>query len=380
MRALLLALTVVLLCAAACRSAAPSQSVDTSTPRDARVERFEELRRQWTRAVDELCAEADAARVAEMSGQPHTAVPLGMIEVDARPELAAIYAECESLAPDVPEALQFCIDAPGERPFMPQAFARRSGPMALWKAVRAAPASESVERCLWKLWNGSDPDGDRRYPYLSHLSGMKDLPRDSLARGWARLAKAVWVHSIGAADFTLRDHKLTLDALGALEFDYPGTSVAEHARALRHVVESLDAGTAAPELPLVDLAGRSMNLADQRGHCALLVFWDPKDSCTARVLQRIQQLTTPIDLFGVQVGGDAADVARLTQGSRMTWRNAIVAEGSKALLASWGVRALPANFLIDAQGRLRAIDLYGEALNRAVRELQAGRFASTRER
>jgi hypothetical protein len=384
MRAIPLALPLTLLAATACRSAtAPQvtvpQPIEPGDARDPRFERFAELKRRWKLQCDALDADVDAANIAAAWAEPLVVHRFTRrIDLD-RGELNAIYVECQSLAPDVPAALQFCVDA-SIWWFARDPFDRHGGPETVWKTVREAPHSESVEQCLWKLWNGSDPAGDARYPYLNCLSRMDDLPADSLARGWARLAKAVWVNGVGAPDFALRDQKLMLDALGALESDYPGTNVARHAQALRHIVEALGAGTPAPALSLVDLEGRPMNLAEERGHCALFVFWDPDGDCTERVLKRIHQLSSRIDMRGVQIGGDAADVARLLQGSRQPWRIALAAEQAPALLESWGIHALPATFLIDEQGRVRAMDLYGDALDRAVRELKAGTLASARER
>jgi hypothetical protein len=198
---------------------------------------------------------------------------------------------------------------------------------------------------------------------------MPDLPRDSLARGWSRLAEAVWMNAIGAPDALMHDPRLAIDALGGLEADFPGTAVAQHASALRRIVEAPIACSLAPALDLVDLQGRPMSIAGPRRDGALVVFWDPADPTSAKVFDRIQDLSVDIDLLGIQVGGQAADAAQLMRTAGTRWKVALVPGSNDPLLRRWGVRALPATFLVDDQGEIRAIDLFGNALERTSRAL-----------
>jgi hypothetical protein len=365
MRAALIALAVAFCISAACRSAAPPRSLH-SHHED--FEKFTQLQQRWDAALHELDRERNEVRCRAIMGEKvkEGVEPPG---TKFRPVFEQIYEECERLATEVPEALQFCLGA--RKPALPGDvdFGNRRGVETLYKTVRVAPDSESVERCLWKLWSGSEPEDSARYDYLRALSGMRDLPSGSLARGWARLAKTVWVHGIGAPDFASHDPKLALDALAALESDYADTNVAQHAQALRRRVEMLQAPAAAPALQLTDLDGRKLSLADPRDRCALLILWDPADPTSANVLAALQHTGELVDLFGVQVGGDEADVARLMRGCPLPVRTAIVAGRSDPLLRDWGVRALPASFLIDREGRLRAFDVFGEALRRSAKLL-----------
>jgi len=369
MRATVLALCLAPIATAACRSAAPSTPV---APAQAQVEpraRFKDLMQRWEKARTELHADVERRMNEESTGgdtaQKPAAVPLS----NAHPELKAMYLEFEALAPEVPEALQFCVAISCDPLLALWNFPLELGPETLCKTVRAAPGTDSVERCLWRLWNGSEPDALQRGPYLDALSELGDVPAGSLARGWSRLAQTVRDNGIGATDSMSHDPRPALDALAAIESEYPGTAVGRHAQALVRIAGAYPRAAMAPALELISIDRQPLNLSKSRGRCALVLFWDPADRLTPEVLDRIPDLGKRIDLIGIQVGGEAADVARLLESYQAPWRTAVIAGSSDPLLQEWGVRALPASFLVDQEGRVRAIDLFGEALGWNVKAL-----------
>lgn len=92
--------------------------------------------------------------------------------------------------------------------------------------------------------------------------------------------------------------------------------------------------------------------AQHPGRAVALHFW--ADWCGVCQLEEpsIAALSTDWPVLGIAMqSGDAARVSRVQQQRAMPWPTAVDPQG--ALSRTWGVRAVPALVVIDAQGRIR---------------------------
>lgn len=110
---------------------------------------------------------------------------------------------------------------------------------------------------------------------------------------------------------------------------------------------------AAPELSLPSLEGGTVSLASQRGKVVLLNFWATWcDSCKEE-LPALNQLDArlagrPFALLSVSLDDDAARVVPPFVKKHGVSYPVLVAD--MTVLSRWGVRGLPATFLIGPDG------------------------------
>jgi cytochrome c biogenesis protein CcmG, thiol:disulfide interchange protein DsbE len=116
-------------------------------------------------------------------------------------------------------------------------------------------------------------------------------------------------------------------------------------------------GGPAPDfnLPLAD-GGGSRTLAQQRGKVVLLNFWATWcEPCRAEMpaLQRLDQdlRDRPFALYPINLQEDAATVDPYTQ--QIGFQVPVLLDQEGAVTRAYGVRGLPATFLIDRSGLLR---------------------------
>jgi hypothetical protein len=79
----------------------------------------------------------------------------------------------------------------------------------------------------------------------------------------------------------------------------------------------------------------------------------------------------PFALIGVNGDGDRADVKKRLAKSGITWRSFWNGGRTGTISTAWKVDGWPMTYVLDAEGRVRARDVRGEAMDRAVDKLLA---------
>ncbi len=116
------------------------------------------------------------------------------------------------------------------------------------------------------------------------------------------------------------------------------------------------AGAAAPQISLPVVGGGTANLAADRGKVVLVNFWATWcEPCKAE-MPGLQQLADelrdqPFMLYSVDLQEDAAQVQAFQREFKLNLYAVLDQDGD--VTRAYGVRALPATFLIDTTGTLR---------------------------
>jgi peroxiredoxin len=138
-------------------------------------------------------------------------------------------------------------------------------------------------------------------------------------------------------------------------------------------------GGATPALQLQDVDGKLHRLADYRGKVVLLNFWATwcapcREEMPAMERLYLKHRERGFVLLAVSVDSDVALVKPFLQKHKLTFPVAL--DAKMDLANAYGVRALPASFVIDRNGYLAALALGPRAWdNRAANTLVEGLLA-----
>ena len=124
--------------------------------------------------------------------------------------------------------------------------------------------------------------------------------------------------------------------------------------------------------PAVDLDGTPISLADYRGKVVLLDFWAVWCGPCLGEIPRIKAVYEKyhdkgFDVIGVSLDEDAAVLREFITEQEIPWRQ--IFDGQKwagHLVQQYGVRGIPAPFLIDRKGKVISVKARGHLLSELV--------------
>ncbi|MEO0054560.1 MAG: hypothetical protein RLZZ50_507 [Verrucomicrobiota bacterium] len=168
--------------------------------------------------------------------------------------------------------------------------------------------------------------------------------------------------------------------------DFPGTRAASELPALIDRMEK-DAIAAAITAvgkefaPFKETAtdGTVVDLAAYRGKVVLVDFWATWCGPCVGELPHVKEAyekhhATGFEVIGVSLDQDGDKLAAFTKENAMPWPQIFDGQGWKSKLAqAYGIRSIPATFLLDRDGKIAAKGLRGEALSAKVAELLAAK-------
>ena len=135
-------------------------------------------------------------------------------------------------------------------------------------------------------------------------------------------------------------------------------------------------GSMAPELAFPDPDGNIRKLSDLRGKVVLIDFWASWCGPCRRESPNVRNVYQKyhdqgFEVFSVSLDRDGNSWKKAIKDDQLVWPNHVsdLKYWSSEAAAIYGVRSIPAMFLLDREGRIVAKDLRGAALENAVREL-----------
>jgi len=144
---------------------------------------------------------------------------------------------------------------------------------------------------------------------------------------------------------------------------------------VRDEVARLDKiGTPAPAVAVNDLAGASFRLDELRGKYVLVDFWATWCAPCVVEIPRLQAAHAKYKDKGFEVVAVSLDEAKsavtdFVKVRKLPWRQVHNGTSNGDLVEAFGVKTIPATFLIDPKGKIIRLELRGPALDRTLEAL-----------
>ncbi len=157
----------------------------------------------------------------------------------------------------------------------------------------------------------------------------------------------------------------------------PNLSITKAVRAKIERLSRFAIGSVAPDIKAPTPDDKEMSLSDLRGKYVLLDFWAAwcgpcrqENPNVVRVFQKYKD--KGFTVFGVSLDNAKDKWLKAIETDQLTWSHISDLKGWQSEpAAEYGVRSIPANYLLDPEGRIIAKDLRGAALEAKMAEIFA---------
>jgi thiol-disulfide isomerase/thioredoxin len=186
----------------------------------------------------------------------------------------------------------------------------------------------------------------------------------------------------------MKDDAKEQELLGQLKTDFKDTPLVaklakqEAAQAeAKKIQASLALGAKFPDFNVTDLADQPLSVANDKGKVVLVDFWatwcGPCRAEMPNVIAAYKKYHAKgFDIIGVSLDQEKPLLSNYIKDQNMAWPQFFDGQGwSNALAVKYGIDSIPANFLLDGEGKIIGKDLRGDELDQAVAAALAKKLA-----
>ena len=183
----------------------------------------------------------------------------------------------------------------------------------------------------------------------------------------------------------LDDPSTGLKLVEQLAKDFPDTPQGNQAEQLtprvqemveaKKIQDKMVVGQPFPDFKEVDLEGNPLSVAQFKGKVVLVDFWatwcGPCIQELPNVLETYQQYHEKgFEIIGISLDNKKESLTQFIENRKMSWPQFFDGNGwDNKLAVQYGIKSIPATYLVDAEGNLAAKNLRGPALAKKVGEL-----------
>jgi thiol-disulfide isomerase/thioredoxin len=137
-------------------------------------------------------------------------------------------------------------------------------------------------------------------------------------------------------------------------------------------IGALPMGASFPEFTETDIDGKPLSLADYKGKIVLIDFWatwcGPCVAELPNVLKTYEKYHSKgFEIIGISLDENKEMLTGFTKARNMPWQQYFDGKGWKNKLSQrFGIRSIPATYLVGKDGKLIGKNFRGEALEQAV--------------
>jgi peroxiredoxin len=150
---------------------------------------------------------------------------------------------------------------------------------------------------------------------------------------------------------------------------------------VKKIKESIDAikrtsvGQPAPDFELNNLNGKPVSLSSLRNKYVFVDFWAswcaPCRAENPAIVKTYKQFKgKDFEILGVSLDDNKQEWLRAIKKDKLTWQHVSDLKGWESnVVPLYGLRGIPANFLVDTTGKIIARDLHGDQLQKKLEEV-----------
>jgi thiol-disulfide isomerase/thioredoxin len=163
-------------------------------------------------------------------------------------------------------------------------------------------------------------------------------------------------------------YSLNEKAKASHDWKYLDTEVLQPAKAT-------NIGNLAPEFSITDSSGGELRIRDMKGKVVLLDFWASWCAPCRALTKQLKPLydkykNEGLEIVSISLDRNESAWKKASARDRITWKNFCDLKGfSNIAVRTYGVKALPANFLIDRNGKIIARHIRGKSLEIEISKL-----------